>query len=46
MVFDNGYRLREAEGSGVMLLNRKGKTIAKFDEEGNLHIEGEVIKDL
>ena len=34
LVFENGHRLREAEGSGVMPLNQKGRVIAKFDEEG------------
>jgi len=44
--FENGYRFREAKGSGILLLNQKGETIAKFDEKGNLHIKGDVIKDL
>ena len=46
LIFENGYRFREAKNSGVLLLNDEGEAIAKFDREGNLHIKGDVIKDL
>jgi len=46
ITFANGYRLTEDEGSGMLLLNRNGEKIAKFDEEGNLHIKGKIIQDL
>jgi len=46
IVFANGYTLTEDEKSGLLFLNQKGERIAKLDEQGNLHIKGEFIKDL
>jgi len=46
IVFANGYTLTEDEKSGLLFLNQKGEKIAKLDEQGNLHIKGEFIKDL
>jgi len=42
----NGYRLTEDKESGMLLLNQKGERIARFGEEGNLHIKGKLISDL
>ena len=46
LVFANGYRLTEGGRSGMLLKNDEGETIVKFDREGNLHIKGDLIKDL
>ena len=46
VVFANGYRFSEDKRSGILLKNEDGAPIARFDHEGNLHIKGEVIKDL
>jgi len=46
LIFENGYRLTEDKHSGISLLNQKGERIARFDEQGNIHIKGDLIKDL
>jgi len=46
MAFKNGYRFTEDKNSGLLLLNQKGEQIARFDEQGNLHVKGDVFKDL
>jgi len=46
LVFENGYRFTEDKHSGLLLLNQTGERIARFDDRGNLHIRGEIIKDL
>jgi len=46
LTFENGYRLTEDPDSGMLLVNQNGERIARFDEQGNLHIKGDIIKDL
>jgi len=46
LAFENDYRFTEDKHSGLLLLNQKGERIARFDEQGNLHIKGDIIKDL
>ena len=45
ITFANGYKLTEDEQSGLLLLNQKGEQIARFDEQGNLHIKGKIMQD-
>ena len=46
LVFENGYRFTEDKHSGILLFNKKGERIARFDSKGNLHIKGKIIQDL
>jgi len=46
LVFENGYRFTEDKHSGILLFNQKGERIARFDDQGNLHIKGKIIQDL
>jgi hypothetical protein len=45
IVFENGVRATE-EGEGLAFLNAKGNKVAVLDADGNLHIKGDIIKDL
>jgi hypothetical protein len=45
LIFANGVRATE-DGSGLAFKNKAGNKIAVIDAEGNLHIKGNVIKDL
>jgi len=45
LTFENGYCVTEDEESGLLFLNQKGERIAKLDEQGNLRIRGDIIKD-
>ena len=45
IVMSNSARITE-ESDGFAFVNKRGTKIAVLDEEGNLHIKGEVIKDL
>jgi len=44
--FQNDFKLTEEGETGIALYNKKGVKIAVFDEDGNMHIKGDVIKDL
>jgi len=46
LIFENGYRVTEDKGSGLVFLNDEGERIAKPDRKGKLHIRGDIIKDL
>ena len=45
LLFENGYCVTEDKESGLLFLNQKGERIAKLDEQGNLRIRGDIIKD-
>jgi len=45
ILFENGIRATE-EGEGLAFVNKRGTKIAILDDEGNLHIKGEIMKDL
>jgi hypothetical protein len=45
LVFENGIRATE-EQDGLAFMNPAGEKIAALDAKGNLHIKGDIIKDL
>jgi hypothetical protein len=45
LIFKNGFKFTEGENGDLLLLNGKNDRIARFDEEGNLHISGKIVQD-
>jgi hypothetical protein len=45
LVFENGVKTTE-ESDGLAFFNPRGTKIALLDSQGNLHIKGQIIKDL
>jgi len=46
ITFANSFKVTENDEAGLAFLNNTGEKIAVLDRKGNLHIKGEVIKDL